>query len=76
MSKSDLSLLTNHILLIFKRSLYEARGGNIKPNIHFIKAKIMQTERIEFFIAKQNNKLDLHYKNGIELDHFYISNDR
>ena len=62
MSKSDLPLLTNHILLIFKRSLYEARGRNIKPNIHFIKASIMQTERIEFFIAKQNNKLDLHYK--------------
>ena len=36
----------------------------------------MQTERIEFFIAKQNNKLDLTTKNGIELDHFYISNDR
>ena len=62
MSKSDLSLLTNHILLIFKRSLYEARGRNIRPNIHFIKARIMQTERIEFFIAKQNNKLDLHCK--------------
>ena len=62
MSKSDLSLLTNHILLIFKRSLYEARGRNIRPNIHFIKARIMQTEHIEFFIAKQNNKLDLHYK--------------
>ena len=60
MSKSDLSLLTNHILLIFKRSLYEARGRNIRPNIHFIKARIMQTERIEFL--KQNNKLDLHYK--------------
>ena len=62
MSKSDLSLLTNRILLIFKRSLYEARGRNIRPNIHFIKARIMQTDCIEFFIAKQNNKLDLHYK--------------
>ena len=62
MSKSDLSLLTNHILLIFKRSLYEAKGRNIRPNIYFIKARITQTERTEFFIAKQNNKLDIHYK--------------
>ena len=51
-SKSDLSLLTNYILLIFKCSLCEARGRNIRPNIHFIKARIMQTECIEFFIAK------------------------
>ena len=62
MSKSDLSLLANHILLIFKRSLYETRARNIRPYIHFIKARIIQTERIEFFIAKQNNTLDLHYK--------------
>ena len=39
MSKSDLSLLANHILLIFKRSLYEARGKNIRPNIHFIMSR-------------------------------------
>ena len=67
MSKSDLSsLLVNHILLIFKRSLYEARGRNIRPNIYFIKARIMQlTERIEFFIAKQITNLIFTTKNGI-----------
>ena len=63
MSKSDLSsLLLNHILSIFKGSLYEARGRTIRPDIHFIKARIMQTERIAFLIAKQNNKLDFHHK--------------
>ena len=42
MSKPDLSsLLVNHILLIFKRSLYEGRDRNIRPNIHFIKGRIM-----------------------------------
>ena len=64
MSKSDLSsLLINHVLLIFKRSLNEARGRNIRPDIHFIKSRTVQTERIEFFfITKENNKLDFHYK--------------
>ena len=27
-----------------------------------VKARIMQNERIKFFISKQNNELDLHYK--------------
>ena len=45
-SKSDLSSLANDILLIFKCSLYETRERNIRPNIYFIKARIMQTERV------------------------------
>ena len=77
MSKSDLSLLANHILSIFKCSLYEARGRNITPDIHFIKARIMQTKRIEFFLL-QSKIINLIFttKNGIELDHFYISHDK
>ena len=73
MSKSGLSsLLVNHTLLIFKHSLHEAGGRNIRPNIHFIEGKIVQTAGVEFFfIAKENNKLHFHYKNGVELDHFY-----
>ena len=62
MPKSDLSFLANHIVLIFKCSRNEARDRNIMPDRHFINAGIMQTEHIEFFIAKQNNKLDLHHK--------------
>ena len=53
MPVSDLlSLLVNHILLIFKHSLFAARGRSIRPDIHFIKARIVQTEVIEFFYCK------------------------
>ena len=74
MPVSDLlSLLVNHILLIFKHSLYAARGRSTRPGIHFIKARIVQTEVIEFFLLQSRiTNLIFITNSGIELDHFYI----
>ena len=41
------SILANHLLLIFKKSLYVGRERNILPSFYYIRAKIAQTEKIE-----------------------------
>ena len=54
--------LTNHILLIFKRAIYELRLIMVKPSIYFIKQKLKSTYKIEAQIAEASSKLDSHYK--------------
>ena len=56
--------LANHILLIFKRSIYELRLSMVKPSIYFIKQKLKSTYKIEAQIAEASSKLDSHYKDG------------
>ena len=52
--------LVNHILLIFKRNLYEMRSRNVAPSIFYIINKIKQIRDIEYQIAKKSDKLDFH----------------
>ena len=54
--------LTNHILLIFKRAIYELRLSKGKPSIYFIKQKLKSIYKIEAQIAEASSKLDGHYK--------------
>ena len=51
----------NHILLIFKRSLYEMRSRKVAPSIFYIMNKIKQIRDIEYQIAKKSDKLTLHF---------------
>ena len=53
--------LVNHILLIFKRSLYEMRSRKVAPSIFYIMNKIKQIRNIEYQIAKKSDKLTLHF---------------
>ena len=62
-SRGDYAL-TNHILLVFKRAIYELRLSKAKPSINFIKHKLKITYKIEAEIAEVSSKLDSHYKNG------------
>ena len=59
--RSDYAL-ANHILLIFKRAIYELRLSMVKPSIYFIKQKLKSTFKIEAQIAEASSKLDSHYK--------------
>ena len=54
--------LANHILLVFKRAVYELRLNMVKPSIYFIKQKLKSTYNIEAQIAEASSKLDTHYK--------------
>ena len=56
------SILVIHIILIFKKSLYEMRFRNSPPSVHYIKIRIAKTRKIEFLISKNSNKLDFHLK--------------
>ena len=57
-----ITTLINHLILIFKKSLYEMRLRSIPSSVHYIKKRIAQIKKIEFQIAYYNNKLDFHFK--------------
>ena len=54
-------ILMNHLILIFKKSLFEIRNRNLSPTIHFIKCRVKNIMKTEYKIA-QYNKLDFHFK--------------
>ena len=56
--------LTNHIILIFKRSLYEMRSCKVSPLIFYIVNTKRNIMDIEYQIAKSTDKLSFHFKNG------------
>ena len=53
--------LVNHILLIFKGSLYEMHSRKVAPSIFCIINTIKQIRDIEYQIAKKSGKLTLHF---------------
>ena len=54
--------LINHIILIFKRSIFEMRYKQSPPSIFYVIYRIKQTMSIEYHIAQSNNKLNVHFK--------------
>ena len=54
--------LINHILLIFKRCLFELRSASTTPSIFYIVQKIKTIMQVEFEIAQNNGKLSFHFK--------------
>ena len=54
--------LINHILLILKRSLYEMRSRQVTPSVSYIVNRIRQIMYKEYQIAKNSDKLALHFK--------------
>ena len=54
--------LINHILLIFKRCLFELRSASSTPSIFYIVQKIKTIMQVEFEIAQNNAKLSFHFK--------------
>ena len=57
--RKDLPLL-NHIILLGKQVIYQSRHLNIKPSLSLLKMKLKNAYQLEFFIAKQNNAIDIH----------------
>ena len=54
--------LLNHLINFGKYNIYLCRGKNIKPSLPLLKAKITETRKLEFSIAKKNKKESIHYK--------------
>ena len=52
--------LINHIILIFKRSLYEMRSSRPCPSVFYVINRIKQIKEIEYKIAQVNDKLGFH----------------
>ena len=53
--------LINHILLMFKMVLFEARNSIKPPTIHNFMAKLKDTYDVEHYIAGKKNKLSYHF---------------
>ena len=54
--------LINHIILIFKRSIFEMQYKQSIPSIFYVANRIKQTMSIGYHIAQSNNKLNVHFK--------------
>ena len=52
--------LINHIILIFKRSLYEMRSSRTSPSVFYVARRVRQIMEIEYQIAQTNCKLSLY----------------
>ena len=63
----DQQKVKNHIILIFKKFLYENRDCPDKVNVHAFKKRLKRIIQIEYFIAKNNNSLDKHFKKWEQL---------
>ena len=59
---THITLLINHILLIFKQSLFEMKSRNKPPSEFYIINRIKKTMQIEYQIAKSSNKISSHFK--------------
>ena len=46
--------LINHIILIFKRSLYEMRSSRILPSVFYVTRRVKQIMEIKYQIAQTN----------------------
>ena len=57
--RKDMPLL-NHIILLGKQVIYQSRHLNIKPSLSLLMTKLKDAYQLEFFIAKQNNTIDIH----------------
>ena len=57
--RKDVPLL-NHIILLAKQVIYQSRHLNIKPSLSLLKTKLKSAYQSEFFIAEQNNSIDIH----------------
>ena len=54
----------NHLLLIFKKSVYEMRFRSTPPSVNYsvYKSQSQPNKKIEYMIAKDSNKLEFHLK--------------
>ena len=59
---THITLLINHIILIFKRSLFEMKTRNKPLSEFYIINRIKKTMQIEFQIAISSNKISSHFK--------------
>ena len=50
----------NHVILIAKQTIFLCRRKNIAPNFNIFLANLKKTVKIEEFLAKQKNKMNLH----------------
>ena len=58
----DQQKVKNHIILSFKKFLYENRLCPDKINVHAFKSHLTRIIQIEYFIAKKNSTLEKHFK--------------
>ena len=56
---ADIKLI-NHILLIFKHSLYNCRDALTPPNFFYVRERLKLVQKIEYKIAKHKNTLGPH----------------
>ena len=52
--------MANHILLLAKHFIYSCRGKNNQPVFQNFVNCLKEKERLEYYIAKRNNKLQIH----------------
>ena len=60
-SNKQVDKLINHIILIFKISLYEMRSSRTSPSVFYVARRVKQIMEIEYQIAQTNCKLNFHF---------------
>ena len=67
------NLIINHIVLIFKKFLYDNRSNHSRIHIAVLKYQLRLTEKVEQKIASKKGKMEFHLKSGIQYcKHFNI----
>lgn len=64
----ECSNLLNHLLIIGKQYIYQCKMNDCLPAFPTFQIMVKQIEKIEKYIAKNNNKLGLHTKKWSDLE--------
>ena len=54
--------LINHLMLIFKKTLYDMRTSTFSPSIYVLKKRAAKTMKLEYAVVQESNKLNYHWK--------------
>ena len=54
--------LINHLMLIFKKTMYDMRTSTFAPSIYVLKKRVAKTMKIEYAVAQESNKLNYYWK--------------
>ena len=54
--------LMNHLMLIFKKTLYDMRTSTFPTSIYVLKKRAAKTMKMEYAVSQESKKLNYHWK--------------
>ena len=59
-TRKEDTLILNHLILITKQYIYYCRNSTAEPSFRVLLSKVESIYQLESWIAKSNNKLNVH----------------